>query len=209
VLSLWEKVGGHDVAGIGRFNEAIDQAIISAVSRFTTVSDHYRDQTLGILGHDLRNPLASIITSAALLGTMTLTEEQRRDIVNRVGRSATRMNRMIEDLLDLTRTRFGDAIPIDRKFVDLGTLCRQVVAEHAGEHGARIELVASGDLRGEWDGDRISQVVSNLVRNAIDHGARDKPITVTVRGRADDVLIESQNYGPRFRRTRSTSSSSP
>lgn len=111
--------------------------------------------------------------------------------------SAQRMGRMIDDLLDLTRTRFGDPIPVTRAPMDLGPLCRQVTDELEGlcPDGA-LRFTAEGDLRGEWDGDRIAQVLSNLLRNAIQHGDAGGPITLRAVGRADDVLLTVHNDGP-------------
>ena len=189
VLALFEEVG-HDGPGVGRFNETIDQAIIAAVEHFTTVATRYHDQSLGILGHDLRNPLSAVIAGATLLTTDALTTDQRHEIAGRIVSSAKRMNRMVSDLLDLTRTRFGDAIPIERKSIDLGLLCEQIAAEHSG-----VRLIRRGDLLGSWDADRIAQVISNLVRNAIDHGAPGAPVTLTVEGRRDDVVLEVHNTG--------------
>lgn len=195
VLELWEAIGG-DSEGIGRFNEAIDQAIVAAVERFTTMATHYQDQSLGILGHDLRNPLSAVIAGATLLAGDALTTSQRHDIANRVVASAKRMNRMVAELLDLTRTRFGDAIPIERANIDFAALGPQIASEHASQHAAGVRFIARGDLRAEWDADRIAQVVSNLVRNAIEHGADDTPVTITAEGRRDDIVVEVHNFGP-------------
>jgi len=195
VLALWEAVGG-DSEGIGRFNEAIDQAIVAAVERFTTMAAHYQDQSLGILGHDLRNPLSAVLAGATMLAGDTLSTAQRHEIASRVVVSAKRMNRMVADLLDLTRTRFGDAIPIERTSVDFAALGEQIASEHVSQHPAGVRFVARGNLRGEWDADRVAQVVSNLVRNAIEHGSRDTPVTITAEGRRDDIVIEVANFGP-------------
>ena len=195
VLALWEAQGG-DAVGVGRFNEAIDQAIAASVERFTTMAERYQDQSLGILGHDLRNPLSAVIAGATLLATDVLSKPQRHEIAGRVVSSAKRMNRMVADLLDLTRARFGDAIPVERTSTDLTQLCEQVASEHASQHAAGVRFVGRGDLRGEWDSDRISQVVSNLVRNAIEHGSADAPVTITAEGRRDDVVVMVHNSGP-------------
>ncbi len=195
VLRLWQNEG-TDPAGVTRFNEAIDEALTEAVQSFTTTTEHYRDQTIGILGHDLRNPLAAIVTgSTILLGAEELSDRSVR-IAARMLNSANRMNRMIADLLDWTRTRFGDAIPITRAPIDLEPLCRQVLAELEGlrpEGG--VHFVSEGELSGEWDSDRISQVVSNLIRNAIQHGGKGEPIRVVARDQGDEILLEVHSGG--------------
>ncbi|MDP3215989.1 MAG: HAMP domain-containing sensor histidine kinase, partial [Deltaproteobacteria bacterium] len=196
VLRLWEKEGS-DPGGVTRFNEALDEALAEAVHRFTETTDHYRDQSLGILGHDLRNPLAAIVTGATLLVNSEGLDDRSVRIAVRMLSSAHRMGRMIDDLLDLTRTRFGDAIPIVRAPIDLDPLCRQVAAELEGlrlEGGLRY--ASKGDLRGEWDADRIAQVLSNLLRNAIQHGGSSEPIGLTAQGHGGEVLLAVYNGGP-------------
>lgn len=118
-------------------------------------------------------------------------------IAARMLNSANRMNRMIGDLLDLTRTRFGDAIPVLRASMDLDPLCRQVIAELEGLRPTGALLFkGEGDLRGDWDGDRIAQVLSNLVRNAIQHGGNNDPISLVAKDNGDEVLLAVQNGGP-------------
>jgi signal transduction histidine kinase len=196
VLRLWENKG-RDPGGVTRFNEAIDEALTEAVHRFTTTTEHFRDQSLGILGHDLRNPLSAIIAGSTLLiGSEELGDRSVR-IAARMLNSANRMSRMIDDLLDLTRTRFGDAIPVVRTPLDLDPLCRQVTAELEGLRPAGgVRFTPAGDLHGDWDGDRIAQVLSNLLRNAIQHGSPDAPITLAATGRDDEVVLEVHNGGP-------------
>ena len=196
VLRLWAR-GGSDPAGVTRFNESIDEALTEAVIAFTTTTEHFRDQSLGILGHDLRNPLSSVVMGATTLMESSELSERNRSTAERMLNSAQRMGRMIEDLLDLTRTRFGDMIPILRAPIDLGPLCRQVVSELEGHRPpGQLTLVERGDLRGSWDSDRISQVLSNLVWNAIQHGKKASPIEVRVSDHGDEVWLEVHNEGP-------------
>ncbi len=197
VLRLWEKEdGAADARGVTRFNEAIDEALTEAVQSFVETTEHYRDQSLGILGHDLRNPLASIITGATMLiGTEELDDQSIR-IAARMLNSGNRMNRMIGDLLDLTRTRFGDKIPVVRVPMDLDPVCRQVIAELEGRRPAgSLQFESQGDLRGEWDADRIAQVLSNLVRNAIQHGGTSDPIRLVAKGEGEAITVEVHNGG--------------
>ncbi|CAN5924452.1 HAMP domain-containing sensor histidine kinase [soil metagenome] len=196
VLRLWETQG-TDGAGVTRFNESIDEALTEAVDGFTKTTEHYRDQSLGILGHDLRNPLSAIIMGSTLLVGSDGLDDKSVRIAARMLNSANRMNRMISDLLDLTRTRFGDRIPIVRRAMDLEPLCRQVVAELEGVvRAGTLRFTAQGDLRGAWDHDRIAQVLSNLVRNAIQHGAPNDPILLVARDDGDAVSLAVHNGGP-------------
>ncbi|MDB4943287.1 MAG: Sensor histidine kinase [Labilithrix sp.] len=196
VLRLWE---GHETDGPGvtRFNESVDEALTEAVDSFTVTTEGFRDQSLGILGHDLRNPLSAIITGASLLTVSEALDDRSVRIAARMLNSANRMNRMIADLLDLTRTRFGDRIPVIRVAMDLEPLCRQVVAELDGiVRAGKLRFVAQGDLHGEWDHDRLAQVISNLVRNAIQHGAVEDPILLVARDDGDTVCVSVHNGGP-------------
>ena len=195
VLRLWEKKGS-DPAGVTRFNEAIDEALTEAVASFTETTEHYRDQSLGILGHDLRNPLSAIISGSTLLIGSDKLDDRSVSIAARMLNSANRMNRMIGDLLDLTRTRFGDAIPVLRKPMDLDPLCRQVIAELEGLRASGgIYFEPQGDLRGDWDFDRIAQVLSNLVRNAIQYGGKDDAIRLLAQDKGAEVLVAVHNGG--------------
>jgi len=195
VLRLWED-NGSDPGGVTRFNEAIDEAMVEAVDLFTATSEKYRDQTLGILGHDLRNPLGAIITGSTLLMSSEELDDRTVRIAARMLNSANRMSRMIADLLDLTRTRSGHPIPVAPVPTDLDPLCRQVVAELEGlRSGGGLRFTALGDLRAECDADRISQVLSNLLRNAIQHGGSNDPITLVGDGTGHDILLSVHNGG--------------
>jgi signal transduction histidine kinase len=197
VLRLWEKEEGANAGGVTRFNEAIDEALTEGVERFIQTTEHYRDQSLGILGHDLRNPLAAIITGSTMLIASEELDDRSVRIAARMLNSGNRMNRMIGDLLDLTRTRFGDQIPVLRVPMDLDPLCRQVIAELEGLRSAgSLQFESQGDLRGEWDADRMAQVLSNLVRNAIQHGGKSDPIRLVAKGDGEAITLEVHNGGP-------------
>lgn len=196
VLRLF-ACSGADAPGVTRFNEAIDEALLEAVNLFTTTSAHYRDQTLGILGHDLRNPLSAMLTASTMLLDAERLEPRAIKTAARVLHSAAnRMNRMVLDLLDLTRTRSGDSIPVTPEPMDLEKLCRQLVAEVAGSFPkGELRFTARGDLRGRWDGDRISQVVSNLLRNAMEHGSLSEPVDLLVEDHGKEVQLSVHNCG--------------
>lgn len=196
VLRLWDK-NGTDPGGVTRFNEAIDEALTEAVDRFTITTEHFRDQSLGILSHDLRNPLSGIVMGSTLLMNSEELSDKHVRIAARMLNSAKRMDRMIGDLLDLTRTRFGDMIPVKPGPTDLDPLCRQVVAELEGlRPDGGLTFTGEGDLRGEWDSDRIAQVLSNLVRNAILYGEKTEPIHVEGLDQGSEVVLHVHNGGP-------------
>lgn len=196
VLRLYEKSGASDLAEVRRFNEAIDDAMTASMDRFAAQTDLFRDQFIAVLSHDLRNPLAAVTMSAALLTIPEDNPERRARAVTRIMNSAQRMERMIGDLLDLTRTRLGGTLPLKRRPADLQQVCEDAIMEIRAAHpGALVQLYANGDLRGEWDADRLEQVVSNLLGNAIQHGS-GTPITLTAQDEGNLVTLTVHNGGP-------------
>lgn len=154
------------------------------------------DMFVGILGHDLRTPLGAI-TMAAELIVRTADDARALKPAGRILRSANRMTRMIEQLLDFARVRQGRGIRLQVSPAELDDLVHQVVAElgDANPH-ARLAVSSSGDLAGHWDSDRLYQVVTNLVGNAIQHGTAGSPISVSVDGtRAASVHLRVENVG--------------
>jgi signal transduction histidine kinase len=197
VLALWhQSTNEPDIDGVTRFNEAIDEALSASASGYTETMDRYRDQFIAVLGHDLRNPLTGIAMAASTLATTPTLEESARAIASRILSGAKRMDRMVCDLLDLTRTRLGPGLPIKTAPMDLTPVCQQVIAELGGNPDQPLRFVPSGDLHGEWDSDRMAQVLSNLVANAIQHGGRSAPVTLVVRDVGNAVEMEVHNEGP-------------
>jgi len=114
----------------------------------------------------------------------------------RIGRSASVMERMINDLLDYTRTRLGAGMPVKPAPLDLAALSRELIDEFRTAHPKRqIEFRPQGDLNGLWDSGRIRQAISNLLGNAIQHGSANFPVSLSLRGDDASVFIEVQNGG--------------
>jgi signal transduction histidine kinase len=173
----------------------MDEALTASVRRFSDQLDAYRNQFVGVLSHDLRAPLSAITAGAALLTQTGEVEAQRVRVASRILNSAQRMTRMIADLLDLTRTRLGTGIPITRAQTDLEPICQDVVAEMKASYpDAEMHCRSEGDLSGEWDRDRLTQVVSNLVGNALQHGD-GRGVCIVTRGAGDEVLLSVHNGG--------------
>ena len=151
-----------------------------------------------VLGHDLRNPMNAILTAAQLLEHRS-TDEAVRKTASRMMSSAKRMSRLIEDMLDLARARLAGGIPLKREHSDLGTLVHRVVQEHQEAFPERrIEVLVEGDLTGEWDADRLIQVASNLVGNALAHGEPGAPVQVRVDGTSADLVTLAVTSGGRI-----------
>ena len=157
----------------------------------------FREQLIGVVGHDLRNPLTAIVTSAQLLLRYAGLSEKQSRVVGRIAASADRMARMIDDLLDFARTRLGGGFPIHPRRIDLRELCEHTVEELEFAYAGRtVRLETEGDLWGNWDADRIEQVISNLVGNALQHSSDDAEVRMTLRGEAEVVVLQTHNGGP-------------
>jgi signal transduction histidine kinase len=153
---------------------------------------------VGILGHELRNPLGVVRMSAEHIlahsrgGHATdagITKSARRIITH-----ADRMTRMVEQLLDFTRIRLGGGLPIEQENMDLERCARRVIEDMQAAHpGRTIELHVEGDPRGFWDADRIWQLLSNVIGNALRYGSR---ANVIIHGRdPSSVELEVRNPG--------------
>ena len=195
VLRLYEQSGGTDLTAVRRFNESIDEALTVSITSYGAKTDLYRDQFVGILAHDLRNPLSAIRMGATVL-TMTAENDQRQArVASNILRSAGRMGRMIDDVLDFTRERLGGAIPLNREPMDLEQLCREAILEAKAAHDhADLNFECTGELTGEWDKDRLAQVLSNLLGNAIQHGD-GKVASLVARGQSGEVVVAVHNAG--------------
>ncbi|HEU0080281.1 MAG TPA: sensor histidine kinase [Longimicrobiaceae bacterium] len=201
VLRLWAKAEGGltpvDLDDLTRFNEAIDQSLAESVSRYSQNLDQSKDMFLAILGHDLRTPLAAIYTSARFMLDTAELREPHLTLTSRIASSSTRMVQMVGDLLDFTRGRLGGGIPIVRSEINMGKVVHDVVDEMAAAYPHRaIEVEARGEHRGRWDCARISQALSNLIGNALEHGSEGTTVTVDLRGDGDGVTIAVHNRGP-------------
>jgi two-component system sensor histidine kinase/response regulator len=149
-----------------------------------------------VLGHDLRNPLSAILMAAHMLQHQS-DNETVRGTAKRILMSGRRMTRMIDDMFDLARARLAGGIPLKLTHADLAEPVHRVVREYAIAFPARrIDLQQDGDLTGEWDADRLAQVASNLIGNALQHGEADRPVQVQLDGTgAESVVLSVINVG--------------
>jgi signal transduction histidine kinase len=155
-----------------------------------------REQFIAVLGHDLRNPLSSVITGSSFLLDIC-DEPKQRTILERVYGSGQRMARLIEDVLDFARGRLGGGIAVAPEGVEnVAEIAADVVAEIAGTHPERTLRVTYHDAGSAMlDRTRVAQLMSNLVANAVQHSADGEPVDVRVEGDADRVRISVTNRG--------------
>jgi len=201
VIRLWTKQKGEitstDLEDITRFNEAIDQSLTESITQFTEDLDNSKEMFLAMLGHDLRTPIGAILTSATFMVETKELLEPHLTLTKRIVSSAGRMNQMVGALLDFTRSRLGGGIPIVRSPMNMGKTVHDVVSEiEAATPGRRIEVSARGSLKGDWDCGRMSQVLTNLIGNALEHGSQGTGVSVDVLANEKELTIAVHNRGP-------------
>lgn len=151
---------------------------------------------LAIVSHDIRDPLSTILFAARNLQQASSAGTVSRTHAEMVERGVHRIHHIVEDLLDLAREREGAGIQISPRHTDLRSVCRQVVDDmQAKAVGGDITFECDDDASGEWDEHRLLQAVSNLVGNAVQHGAAGSPVHVRVTGHDDQVVVEVRNGG--------------
>ncbi|MCY1004672.1 PAS domain S-box protein [Nannocystis pusilla] len=149
---------------------------------------HYQEMFMAVLGHDLRSPLSAILMATSL-GLRRSGDERTRRVLHQIASSGHRMLRMIEQLLDVTRIRAAGGLEIRPTRADLAAICRTIIDEHQQANpAARVVLDVRGETRGTWDVDRLSQMASNLIGNAIQHAEGAPVATAQVDGREPGVV---------------------
>jgi PAS domain S-box-containing protein len=155
----------------------------------------FQERFLAILGHDLRNPLAAIDMGSGILRQLSVDPASIR-ILDRIDSSSRRMSRMIQQILDLTRSRLAGGIEVNPQPADLCRILSLTVDElRTAYPQARIELNCP-HASGTWDADRLEQVFSNLIGNAIVHGGAEGTVTIEAGSRGDAVVVTVHNEGP-------------
>jgi signal transduction histidine kinase len=153
----------------------------------------FAETFVGMLGHDLRNPLNAIIMTANLVRRMVAND---RGAVDRILSSAHRMSNMVAQLLDLTRSRIAGGITLERKEADVGNVVSEVVDELRRTYPEReIDWSRPPEVLAPVDHDRLAQVVSNLVGNALEHGDPARPVTVRLAAREGIAELSVHNAG--------------
>lgn len=193
----------HELAlFVAEDRHAYERELMSARKQAEELLSHQQDrarfaeQMVGIVSHDLRSPLSAITLGAELLARTPLNREQEL-VLSNLKRSVSRSKRLIDDLLDFTLARMGRGLAIDAKPIDV----RSAVANHVSElglayPGRSIVHRHAGEGSCRADADRLFQVVSNLVANAMSYGAPDQPVTVSSRIEPGGFRLAVHNRGP-------------
>lgn len=191
------QVAWFDVS-VTRLPDAVPDRIL-IVSRDVTsqrAQAELEQQLLGIVSHDLRNPIAAVAMGVNVLKTMLPAGGPADQVVTRIERSAGRATRLLNDLLDFTQVRRANALPIKAARIDFHTTCQNIVDELAIAYAHRSILhETSGDGMGEWDPDRLGQLLGNLLVNAISYSDPETVVTVRTMERGAWVTLEVHNDG--------------
>ncbi|WP_245278310.1 response regulator [Methylosinus sp. PW1] len=188
---------GYEVGAVDYLFKPIDEQVLrSKVDVFVTLerqrqqllqAERTREMFVGILGHDLRNPLQSILTSAER-SLSNAQDDDLRKALQLIRQSGDRMTRMIEQILDLTRIRMGGGLAIRPAAANFRRIVEQIADEFSGR-GRTLRLAFDGDMDGAWDVDRILQLLSNLVGNAVEHSPPGAPVSLRIDGGAADFVV--------------------
>ena len=182
---------------VGFGGSAVDTTEIKRTQAELNCAVAFREQLMGILGHDLRNPVSAVRGIAGLLQLDEALPAKTKDALQRIDQAAKRMSEMIETILDFTRIQFHHCLPVSRSNMDFGELCRNVVDETLAGHASReISVDICGNLRVHWDYARMAQVVSNLLGNALTHGDKKAPVQLIVKTDQTRVTLDVTNRGP-------------
>ncbi|MCY1046698.1 ATP-binding protein [Corallococcus sp. bb12-1] len=157
----------------------------------------FREELLAVLGHDLRNPLHAVNASAFMLGRFDGLDATSRRAVDRIRKATARMGRMINDILDFARSRLGGGIPVTPQHVNMVELCQSVLEELQAAYPERPLPLKAPDapLEGQWDPDRVTQVLGNLVVNALQHARNDTPVETSLTDEGVAVVMRVHNEG--------------
>jgi len=158
----------------------------------------FQERLIGIVGHDLRNPLTAVLVSAQmLLKRKDDLHESQVQAVERIARSASRIDALGGLLVDFTQARLGGGVPLRREPSDARPAVERAMDELRSANPKRVLRLdaRTANTSGNWDVERLAQVVSNLVSNALRYGAKDAPVTVTLDDAQDAMVIEVHNRG--------------
>jgi signal transduction histidine kinase len=200
VLRLWQsrvkKADEFDLQDMLRFNEAIDQSITESIARFSIMMRDSQNVFLSILGHDVRNPLGAISMGTQLILQDATLAPRHLKVAAQVLRSTHRVTEIVADLLDYSTSHLGGGIPVTLAEYDLSNECRSIVQEMRLFHpGRNLKLDIVDDITVLWDRVRISQALSNLMANAVQHGSATSSVWVTINRQNHDVVMVVQNEG--------------
>lgn len=174
------------------------QRLVQAEENLALATDtaQLREQFIAVLGHDLRNPLASVAAGLALL-EKSRDEKRSAEVRRQMHRCVVRMGELIANVMDFARGRLGGGFDLTIKREKVRPLLEQLVDEIQTTHpDAWIVIDCDPGLEADWDPDRAAQMLSNLLGNAVSHGTQGEAIVLTVETDHEDLRILVSNRGP-------------
>ncbi|MBQ4829071.1 HAMP domain-containing histidine kinase [Alteromonas sp. MMG017] len=176
----------------------VDERLIEAETNLISeqAAAKLREQYIAILGHDLRTPLSALKMGVDFL-VDHVSDTTSQKVLSRMDNSARRMTRLISDVMDFTHGQMGKGIQLNVKPVnDLQSVLAHTVSELSGLHSDR-DIRADINIEGTFpcDPERISQLLSNLLINAIVHGDRAQPINVNANIEEETLTVSVSNGG--------------
>jgi signal transduction histidine kinase len=198
---------GYETGAVDFLFKPVDPQILKAkIDVFLELADQRRQVTqalrlhelfVAILGHDLRNPLGALVAGTELLADQ-LTDDRHQRTLSRMSSAGRRMTAMIEQLLDLARARLGGGVGFARarRPVDVRELVQRTLDELRASHrGREVAFEAGGDCTTSGDPERLLQLFSNVIANALAHGEPGGTVVVRVAGDRPDIVVEIKNPG--------------
>lgn len=201
VLRLWlprvEHLTNETAGEMIRFNEAIDQALAEAIVTYSAQADTMRELFLAVLGHDLRTPLFTMALAGESLRKASLTPDELTETGERVRRSAKLMKSMVADLLGYASNQMGHRMPVKIKEADVRAVGEAAIEDASATYPAtQFRMTTAGDMTGAFDAVRLHQLFANLLVNAAQYGAQDKPVLLEASGAdASCITVRVTNFG--------------
>lgn len=201
VVQQWRRKhptpSASDLDDLVRFNEAMDRSLAELTVTFSPSQSQPQSLFLGVLNHELRTSVASILMSAQVLTHRSTPGTPEAKAAQRILRSCEQLRQSLDALSDFTKVRLGAHLDIDRVPDDMGVLCRQALDAFARVDPERkIRLASDGDLNGDWDKSRIREAIGALIGNAARFASHGSPVTIVVDGHAAvDITITVHGDG--------------
>jgi signal transduction histidine kinase len=174
-----------DLDDLVHFNEAMDRSLAELTATFSPSESQPNALFLGVLNHELRTSVASILMSAQVLMHRSAPGSPEAKAAQRILRSCEQLRQTLDALSDFTKVRLGAQLDIDRVRDDMGVLCRQAVDDFTRVDPERkIRLTSDGDLSGDWDQARIREAIGGLIANAARFASRGSTVTIAASGHA-------------------------
>ena len=175
-------------------HRSIDESIAEGASAFVQVHQRFRELFTAALSHDFRGPLANAMNYLDLI-RRDAEPGQHGHFAVRALHNLKRVDRMIQDLLDTTRTNAGARLPLHIESGEARSLASDVIRDLSLRAGDRFVLDAPKPVRGYWDVERLKQALNNLLENAVKYGADDTPVTCRVSSTIERLFMSVHNHG--------------